>query len=289
MQYLEHDTVVQSILGGAAVRRAAQVAEWRIEQEVNAESVVLSVITSGGARQSLRIPMVDAQDIGEVLRRRTGPQALDGAAQPTDLPTDATGLDLLLARRSVSPKRLQAPGPDAGQLDRLIQAGLRAPDHGGLHPWRIIEFRARSRATLAQCFEQEKLRRDPLASAVDLKRAREHATRAPVLLGFVVSPRQLSKVPLREQWLGAGAALCNILNAAHPLGFGAIVLSGERCFDAILMRQLGLAETEFLAGFISLGTVAEPPPPAKLKLSQDVWSCWMGHELPDLIGGGHAL
>lgn len=270
MRDLEHNTVVHSISGEAALRRVAEVAEWRIEQEVGSDSVVMSVITSGSARQSLRISLMDAQDIGEVLRCKAGPGTLDGGAP---------GLKTLLARRSVSPRRLHSPGPDADELDRLIQAGLRAPDHGGLHPWRIIEFRARSRAALAQCFEQEKLRRDPLATALDLKRAREHATRAPVLLGFVVSPRQLSKVPLREQWLGAGAALGNILNAAHQLGFGAIVLSGERCFDAILARQLGLAEAEFLAGFISLGTVSEPPPPAKQRLSQDVWSCWMGHEL----------
>jgi nitroreductase len=273
----EHDTVVRSISGEAVLRRTAQVAEWRIEKEIESDGVVMSVLTSDGAKRALRIEAVDAQDIGEVLRHQAGP-GLDADA--------AHGLDKLLARRSVSPKRLRAPGPDAADLDRLIQAGLRAPDHGALHPWRIIEFRARSRAALARCFEQEKLRRDPLASAGDLKRAREHATRAPVLLGFVVAPRQLSKVPLREQWLGAGAALGNILNAAHELGFGAIVLSGERCFDAPLARHLGLAETEFLAGFISLGSIAEAPPPARQKLAQDVWSCWMGHELPDLIEGG---
>ena len=281
----EHDTVVRSISGAATRRRVSQVVEWRIEEEVESDCMVMSVITSDGARQSLRMASVDAQDIGEVLRHKAGPGALKGDAS-SDLPVAgaAPGLEFLLARRSVSPKRLQAPGPDAADLDRLIQAGLRAPDHGGLHPWRIIEFRSRSRAALAQCFEQEKLRRDPLASSNDLKRARAHATNAPVLLGFVVTPRQLSRVPLREQWLGAGAALGNILNAAHQFGFGAIVLSGERCFDAVLARQLGVAGAEFLAGFISLGSIAEAPPPARQKLSQDVWSCWMGHELPELMG-----
>jgi nitroreductase len=97
-----------------------------------------------------------------------------------------------------------------------------------------------------------------------------------LLLGFVAAPRQRSKVPMREQWLGAGAALGNILNAAHQLGYGAIVLSGDRCFDATLARQLGVAEGEYLAGFISLGTVRNPPSPARTKLSQSVWSCWSG-------------
>ncbi|MGC5189133.1 hypothetical protein ACPXBB_26415, partial [Escherichia coli] len=74
---------------------------------------------------------------------------------------------------------------------------------------------------LADCFEQEKLRRDPLASPADLGRAREHATQPPLLLAFVVSPRARSQVPAREQWLSAGAALGNILSAAHQLGYGA--------------------------------------------------------------------
>lgn len=287
MRDLEHDTVVRSISGEVARRSVAQVMEWRIEPEVNSGGLVMSVITSGGAEHSLQIASEDAQDIGEVMRHRAGPDALNDDASPAAQAVGpAAGLEGLLARRSVSPRRLQAPGPDAADLDRLIQAGLRAPDHGSLHPWRIIEFRPHSRTALARCFEQEKLRRDPLAGANDLRRAREHAIQAPVLLGFVVKPRQLSKVPLREQWLGAGAALGNILNAAHQLGFGAIVLSGERCFDAVLVRQLGLSETEFLAGFISLGSIAEAPPPARQKLSQDVWSCWMGHELPELMEGG---
>lgn len=181
----------------------------------------------------------------------------------------------LLARRSVSPKRLQAPGPDLGDIDLIVQAALRAPDHGGLHPWRILEFREEQRLALANCFEEEKRRRDPLASAVDLRRARAHATLAPVLLAFIVSPRARTKVPVREQWLAAGAALGNLLNAAHQLGFGAIVLSGERCFDPVFAARLGLRGEEYLAGFVSLGSVAEAPPAKRHALPGQVWSCWL--------------
>jgi nitroreductase len=145
----------------------------------------------------------------------------------------------LLDRRSVSPKRLEAPGADSQEIDLMIEAALRAPDHGGLHPWRVLVFPADSRARLADLFEQEKLRRDPLASSEDLRRAREHATRSPTLLAFIISPKLRMRVPEREQWLAAGSALGNLLNAAHQLGFGAIMLSGERCFDVLLCSELG--------------------------------------------------
>ncbi len=186
----------------------------------------------------------------------------------------------LLARRSVSPKRLRAPGPGPHDIGPMLQAALRAPDHGGLHPWRVVEFASGQRAALADVFEAEKRRRDPLAPADDLRRAREHATRPPVLLAFVVSPQARSQVPVREQWLSAGAALGNLLQAAHRLGFGAIVLSGERCFDAELTAQLGVRPEEFLAGFVSLGSVAEAPPAAKSRSPAEVWSAWTPGAVP---------
>lgn len=186
----------------------------------------------------------------------------------------AESLGALLGRRSVSPKRLCHPGPDMAQLELMLQAALRAPDHGGLLPWRVIEFRAEQRDALAECFAQEKQRRDPLASGIDLRRAREHATRAPVLLGFVFAPQSRSRIPVREQWLAAGAALGNLLNAAHQLGFGAIMLSGERCHDSVLLEQIGIAGHESLAGFVTVGSIAEAPPRAPQRPTGKVWSCW---------------
>ncbi|MDP9095177.1 MAG: nitroreductase [Pseudomonadota bacterium] len=166
------------------------------------------------------------------------------------------------------------PAPDPTELEIMVRAALRAPDHGALQPWRIIEFRTAERSELAECFAQEKLRRDPLASASDLAKAREHATRPPALLGFVACPRAKNQVPLREQVLAAGAALGNLLNAAYQLGYGASIHSGERCFDGKLVEQLGLKPEEWLAGFVSIGTIRELPRPARQRAFDSVWSSW---------------
>ena len=192
------------------------------------------------------------------------------------LPPDApeTPWAMLVARRSVSPRRLGLPAPSAEALEQIIQAALSAPDHGRLMPWRVLEFRSGQRAALAELFAAEKLRRDPLASDKDVVRARAHAEHPPCLLAFVVSPKPRKRIPAREQWLAAGAALGNLLNAAHALGYGAIMLSGERCFDDTLAAELGLAPGERLAGFLSLGTAIEPAPATARPLAQQVWSCW---------------
>ncbi len=178
------------------------------------------------------------------------------------------------ARRSTSPRRLARPGPTGADLSRMLQAALSAPDHGALRPWRVIEFRAEDRAALAALFEAEKLRRDPLATPLDLQRARAHAVEVPMLLAFVVSPRPKAQVPVREQWLGAGASLGNLLNAAHEMGFGAIVLSGERCHDVQLTQALGLQTHEALAGFVCLGSLQARPPARPLADPRTVHSRW---------------
>ena len=189
------------------------------------------------------------------------------------MPATAT-LATLLSRRSVSPRRLTHPGPTRAELDSIFDVGLRAPDHCGLLPWRVIEFDERCRGALADLFEAEKLRRDPLASQEDRDRAREHATRSPVVLAFVVRPVRHPLVPVYEQWLSAGAALGNMLMAAQASGYGAIILSGERCHDGLLRAALGLTEGETLAGFISIGTVSKAPSPAAPKSRDSVRSVW---------------
>jgi len=185
-----------------------------------------------------------------------------------------TALAALLARRSVSPRRLAQPGPGEDDIERLLQVALRGPDHGGLRPWRFIEVARGERAALAQLFEEEKLRREPAATSLDRARAREHATNPPVLLVFVVSPKASSSARLSEQWLAAGAALGNLLNAAHLLGYGACVLSGDRCADEVLQRALGLQPRESLAGFVSVGHIGEAPPPASRASPSEVWTRW---------------
>ena len=187
---------------------------------------------------------------------------------------EPAGVGWLLARRSVSPRRLGEPGLSDVQLESVVRAGLRAPDHGGLMPWRVIHIPVERRDDLAQLFALEKRRRDPLATVEEVARAREHAIYAPTLLAFVVCVRAGAAVPIHEQWLAAGAALGNMLNAFHVLGFGAIMLSGDRCGDRPLAAALGVRNEEQLAGFISAGTILKPPPAAPSKAVDQVWSTW---------------
>lgn len=54
-------------------------------------------------------------------------------------------LDMLVNRRSAS--RLAEPAPTGDALENILRAGMRAPDHGTLQPWRffVIEGEGRER------------------------------------------------------------------------------------------------------------------------------------------------
>ena len=64
--------------------------------------------------------------------------------QSLERPTRAqSALDLLLSRQSIG--LLAEPAPQGADLDLILDAGLRAPDHGRLRPWRFVLIRGDAR------------------------------------------------------------------------------------------------------------------------------------------------
>ncbi len=61
-------------------------------------------------------------------------------------------LDLLLNRRSAS--RPAEPAPAGEQLENILRAGLRAPDHGTLQPWRFFIIADDGRERFSQLLEK---------------------------------------------------------------------------------------------------------------------------------------
>ena len=67
------------------------------------------------------------------------------------------------------------------------------------------------------------------------------------------------KVPVWEQVLAVGAAVQNIMVAAHALGLGAMWRTGDLANDPSVKAKLGFAAKDQVVGFIYLGTPATPP------------------------------
>lgn len=140
-------------------------------------------------------------------------------------------LDLLALRYSVGPKYLAPPGPSAEQWARAADLSLRAPDHGGLRPFRFVVVGDSQRVALAGLFASGAEQRGQTAEEVE--RARARAFNGPGLVALVARVRDdVPDVPPHEQWLCVGAALMNFMNTLHLMGFGAKALSGASVSDS---------------------------------------------------------
>jgi nitroreductase len=169
---------------------------------------------------------------------------------------------LIHARRTVLPKRLVEPGPDAAELEAILGTAAAAPDHGQLLPWRFLLVPAQQRATLADLFAQALLERDAAATAEQQAQAREKAFRAPTLLLLIVDgARGDPDIDFSERLISAGCAVQNVLLMATALGFGSSLTSGKALKSQALRQHLALGAQEHALCFISLGRAASQRAP----------------------------
>jgi nitroreductase len=167
-------------------------------------------------------------------------------------------LDQLLSRRSVGP--LQEPAPEGADLDLILDAGLRAPDHGRLRPWRFVVIRGEARLAYGEKLVEAVALRDPANAATLAERYRAWVRRTPMLIavGAVVKP---GNIPEIEQLLAAGAAAMNMLNALHMLGYGGMWVTGPNAYDPNVNTLLGFEAPSRLVGFLMVGTPAPSTAP----------------------------
>ena len=189
----------------------------------------------------------------------------------------AAVMRVLLTRSSIAPKTLVAPGPSRQELLSLVAAALVAPDHEGLRPWRFILIEGGGRLELARTFLQIRKKTNSRVRPEELARSWRRTMRAPTLIGVVARlVRDHPKVPVHEQYVSVGAAVHGLMLACHALGYGAIMLSGNRSRDALVRELLELSGHEEMVGFISIGTPSKRVAPKRRPFPQEYLRIWQG-------------
>ncbi|HEX4302187.1 MAG TPA: nitroreductase [Rhizomicrobium sp.] len=178
------------------------------------------------------------------------------SATPTLNRPAPDAIDLLLSRRSGSAKAMTGPGPSPAQLDTILTAAARAPDHGKLFPWRFIVFEGDARRRMGDLLATSLLETEPQSGPERLDQERHRFLRAPVVVAVISRTREAIPIPQWEQELSAGAVCQNMLLAAHALGFVANWLTEWCAFHPGVKERLGLKPGERVAGFIYIGTSA---------------------------------
>ena len=174
-------------------------------------------------------------------------------------PAHSEALAFLQSRRSRPAKTLGLPVPSAAELEPILTAAARTPDHGKLEPWRFIVIEQPAMAGLADAVTRCGEAADHDAEKVAKGRAQFEQGVLAVVVVEVQKPSE--KIPPLEQTYSAGAVCLALLNAALASGWGANWLSGWPSHDRVFMRDaLGLADHEKIAGLIHIGTAKSIPP-----------------------------
>ncbi len=176
---------------------------------------------------------------------------IDTSAQST--------IDLLRRRRSVVVKNMCEPGPGQEELDLILEAGIRVPDHGKIGPWRLQVLNKPAQAMLGDVFASEFSGRIPDANDKQVEFERERPQRAPLLIVVSSQVNREHSVPESEQILSCGAVCMNLLNAAAALGYAAQWLTEWPAYNNNVKQALGVADDQEIVGFIYIGSAVEAP------------------------------
>ena len=184
-------------------------------------------------------------------------------------------LDFLEGRRSQPSRLLGEPGPTPEQLDRLLTAAIRVPDHGKLTPWRLLLIRGAQRLRLGEALSEIHVRIDPGVPPAVVQKDLERFNFAPLIVAVLARVEtDHPKVPEQEQVLSAGYVAYNLLLGAQALGFGAQILTGWAAYDREVAHLLGLGENERVVAFVHIGTAREVAPERLRPQLSDVVSEW---------------
>jgi nitroreductase len=167
-------------------------------------------------------------------------------------------IDHLLTRNSAPIPELKAPAPSDAEIETILTAATRVPDHGRLAPWRFILYRGATREKIGEkLLELAEKREGPLPEG---RRNQEltRFSRAPLVIGVISSPKENPKIPQWEMFLSGGMAAMNLMHAANALGYGTNMISNWYSDSEEGRALLGLAPHERVIGFVHIGTHEGP-------------------------------
>lgn len=163
-------------------------------------------------------------------------------------------LDLLHRRRSN--KKFGEIAPSAEQIENMIKAALRAPDHGKMKPYHFVVIEKSGMSKLRECLA---------AAAVEFNMDEKNAAKAdklssqaPMVIGIVAKiDHESPKVPAWEQIVTAGCATYAMQLAANAQGFETVWISKKWVEGSLLRETFGCRAGDKVIGLLLVGSPKE--------------------------------
>ena len=179
-------------------------------------------------------------------------------------------LELLLTRTSQA--RLVEPAPSGEALNNILNAGLRAPDHANLSPFRFIVCQNDGRQKLADIYTKAALASKMEPSKVE--KAKTMAYRAPMVIVAICEYKPHDKVPRIEQIATTACAIQNMQMAAFAQGFNGMWRTGSFASNELVRDAFNLKGEDEIVGFLYLGTPSSATPIKRQKAIDDYVEVW---------------
>ena len=169
--------------------------------------------------------------------------------------------NFFLKRRSVLARKIQNHPINENDLNIILNAGIRVPDHGALNPWKIkVTTGKKLKLVDEEVILAEFIKENPGASADSKLLESKRLQRASVVLAVLSTPVEHPKIPNWEMVLSSGAVCMNLLSCAQSLGYAAQWLTEWYAYNEKMLEYLGgRSGIDKISGFIYIGHKAEEP------------------------------
>jgi nitroreductase len=186
-------------------------------------------------------------------------------------------LDAIATRRSRGKMRQDAPPRDL--IERVLAAGVQAPNHHETQPWRFFVLTREARSEFGEALALALAKRageiEPEKLSTLMASERAKPMRSPVIIVVGVASERDDPVTRREDLQAASAALQNMLLAGHALGLATVWRTGDGAYDESVKAYFGLRPVDEIAGVLYLGypdeSVAAPPQRSRDYASKTEW------------------
>ena len=170
-------------------------------------------------------------------------------------------IDFLKTRRSVTAKKMTRGKISKEHLRKILEAGIRVPDHGALKPWKLSVITGlRQKQIDEEIIFTEFIRENPDASAESQAIEKTRLQRADAVIAVISSPVQHKSIPTWEMQMSAGAVCTTLLYAAQSLDYAAQWLTEWYAYNDNLLKTLGgEIGKDRIAGFIYIGKKINTP------------------------------
>ena len=169
--------------------------------------------------------------------------------------------DFYLKRRSVIVKKMGSEPIKKKDLEIILSAGIRVPDHGSLNPWKLIVIEGKSLSQVdKKIILPEYKKKYPEANKASIDLEANRFQRAGAVIAVMSTPVEHPTIPKWEMHLSSGAVCMNLLSCAQLIGYASQWLTEWYSYNDKMLEFLGgNINKDKISGFIYIGHKTEEP------------------------------